>query len=427
IPTGNGPINQLKATVEEVLRQNTVLRAAMEKIEQERAADDGPGDEVLATQPLAQALWDAPVPENFKIPNLPTFEGRTDPLEHLMAVGTQLAIIGAAEHLKCKLLSGTLKEAAFQSYMGLPNNSITSYDDFHKKFIRQFAGSKHVMVTATSIFGIRQNSSESLREYLARFSEAIIQESNAEKRSREAKEKGADKGNARTPDRSQRRWSQRGGWSGQPYQSPPWRNDRPFNMEPSTPLNTTRVNVLDEILQAGLAELPPTRSDGGLRLVPNLDEWCTYQRCKGHDTEKCYKLKALIEELIREGHLKKKKERGKKQRGRPSTLSQEDSTEVEKPIPPGRDGRGILPHDNDPLVIQVQILNCDIKIVLVDSGNFADVMYWEAFSGMQLAGEQLQPYLGTLVGFSGEQVEVMGHITLLTTFGEDDHAKTVKV
>ncbi|MCI52690.1 hypothetical protein A2U01_0073936, partial [Trifolium medium] len=65
----------------------------------------------------AQALWDAPVPENFKIPNLPTFEGRTDPLEHLMAVGTQLAIIGATEHLKCKLLSGTLKEAALRWYI----------------------------------------------------------------------------------------------------------------------------------------------------------------------------------------------------------------------------------------------------------------------------------------------------------------------
>ncbi|MCI49700.1 hypothetical protein A2U01_0070944, partial [Trifolium medium] len=62
-------------------------------------------------------------------------------------------------------------------------------------------------------------------------------------------------------------------------------------MEPSTPLNTTKVNVLDEILQAGLAELPPTRSDRGLRLGPNLDEWCGYHRCRGHDTEKCYKLK----------------------------------------------------------------------------------------------------------------------------------------
>ncbi|PNX88785.1 hypothetical protein L195_g044899 [Trifolium pratense] len=35
-------------------------------------------------------------------------------------------------------------------------------------------------------------------------------------------------------------------------------------------------------------------------------------------------------------------------------------------------------------------------------------MYWEAFKAMQLADEQLQPYVGTLVGFFGEQVDVMG-------------------
>ncbi|MCI17837.1 hypothetical protein A2U01_0038988, partial [Trifolium medium] len=53
-------------------------------------------------------------------------------------------------------------------------------------------------------------------------------------------------------------------------------------------------------------------------------------------------------------------------------------------------------------------------------------MYWEAFKAMQLAGEQLKPYNGTLVGFAGEQVEVMGHITLLTTFGVKENAKTIK-
>jgi hypothetical protein len=54
-------------------------------------------------------------------------------------------------------------------------------------------------------------------------------------------------------------------------------------------------------------------------------------------------------------------------------------------------------------------------------------MYWDAFKAMQLAGEQLQPYHGTLVGFAGEQADVMGHITLLTTFGDKDNAKTIKV
>ncbi|MCI82396.1 hypothetical protein A2U01_0103670, partial [Trifolium medium] len=42
-------------------------------------------EDVLESQPLAEELWDAPVPENFKISSLPTFDGKTDPLEHLMA------------------------------------------------------------------------------------------------------------------------------------------------------------------------------------------------------------------------------------------------------------------------------------------------------------------------------------------------------
>ncbi|MCI79990.1 hypothetical protein A2U01_0101261, partial [Trifolium medium] len=45
---------------------------------------------------------------------------------------------------------------------------------------------------------------------------------------------------------------------------------------------------------------------------------------------------------------------------------------------------------------------------------------------MQLSDEQLQPYAGTLVGFSREQAEVIGYTTLLTTFGDKESAKTVK-
>ncbi|KAK2427979.1 hypothetical protein QL285_026524 [Trifolium repens] len=291
-----------------------------------------------------------------KIPQLPCFDGKTDPLEHLMAVGTQTSIIGAEEQLKCKLLSSTFKDAALRWYMNLPNNSITSYADFHRKFIHQFTGSKHIQVTATNMFSLRQGNSETLREYLARFSEATIkvsnpnqemfvaafhnglkagnfnesmaqkpaevmqevmkqaecyikgEESNAEKRSRDSRERTTDfRGNI-TPERNQRRWPTRDSrWQSRQErpQYPPRHNDRPSRRyEEYSPLNDTRVHILDEMLHTNLATWPQ-EPEHRITLGPNVNEWCLYHRCKWHDTERCYKLRDLIEELICSGHLRK--------------------------------------------------------------------------------------------------------------------------
>jgi hypothetical protein len=343
-----GEIRRLQSKVAEIQKER--------EEEKEAEAEMGSEEEVEDSQPLAQALWDAQVPASFKIPQLPSFDGKTDPLEHLMAVGTQTAIIGAEEHLKCKLLSSTFKDAALRWYMNLPNNSITGYADFHRKFIHQFAGSKHIQVTATNMFRLRQGNSETLREYLARFSEATIkvsnpnqemfvaafhnglkaghfneslaqkpaetmqevmkraecyikgEESNAEKRSRDSRERTIEPRNNRTPERNQRRWPPRDSrWPNRSERSQyaPRRNERPpHRYEEYSPLNDTRVHILDEILHTNLATRPQ-EPERHITLGPNVNEWCRYHRCKGHDTERCYKLRDLIEELIRSGHLRK--------------------------------------------------------------------------------------------------------------------------
>ncbi|PNX74145.1 hypothetical protein L195_g030060 [Trifolium pratense] len=89
-------------TLEEAVTQLKALQAEMQKEKQERERHDGKTEDDTPEnlKSLAQALWDTIVPPNFKMPHLPTFDGKSDPLEHLMAVSTQTAIIGAEEHLK---------------------------------------------------------------------------------------------------------------------------------------------------------------------------------------------------------------------------------------------------------------------------------------------------------------------------------------
>jgi len=47
--------------------------------------------------------------------------------------------------------------------------------------------------------------------------------------------------------------------------------------------------------------------------------------------------------------------------------------------------------------------------------------------GLQIPIDQLQPFDGVLVGFSGDQVEVKGYVDLRTTFRDKEAAKTIFV
>ena len=87
------------------------------------------GTEEEDRQPLSSVIWNTQVSDNFKSPPLSAFDGKTDPTENITAFNTQVAIIRAVDPLKCKLLSGTLKEAALCWYIGLNRLSTTGYLD----------------------------------------------------------------------------------------------------------------------------------------------------------------------------------------------------------------------------------------------------------------------------------------------------------
>lgn len=65
--------------------------------------------------------------------------------------------------------------------------------------------------------------------------------------------------------------------------------------------------------------------------------------------------------------------------------------------------------------------------MLIDSGSLADILYWDAFNGMNMDTSELLPLKGILVGFSGEQVQVLGHLPIMIIFGSGSNAKCIQV
>jgi len=50
-------------------------------------------------QPLAVEIWNAPVPEGFKLSSLSSFDGKGDPVEHITSFNTRMTFIGAPNSL----------------------------------------------------------------------------------------------------------------------------------------------------------------------------------------------------------------------------------------------------------------------------------------------------------------------------------------
>ena len=207
----------------------------------------------------------------------------------------------------------------------------------------------------------------------------------------------------------------------------------------------------------------------GRLLGRELSSWCEFHKTHGHDTENCYSLTGQLVSLARRGLMSKyiKDDQSKVEPTQSSPNPIQESHEIPilgdfNTIAGGFAGGGstrsarkryarsaimaitsgpsspiadliftkkdledVVPHEDDPVVLSVILMGRNVHRVLIDQGSSADVMFWEAFIGLQIPRDQLLPFDGVLVGFSGEQVEVRGYVNLRTTFSDEHAARTI--
>ena len=78
----------------------------------------------------------------------------------------------------------------------------------------------------------------------------------------------------------------------------------------------------------------------------------------------------------------------------------------------------IQPHD-DALVIILRIGDYNVKRVMVDQGNVAEIMYPDLFKGLNLKTEDLTPYNSPLVSFEGKVIIPKGQVRLPVQTGSE--------
>lgn len=126
-------------------------------------------------QPFGEPIVQVEIPHEFRNSVIDAFDGTQDPMRHVAAFRTQMIISGGTDAMWCKMFAGTLKDTALEWFTNLPDRSIRDFPNFSAKFVTQFSANKKKRVEGVDLFDIKQKQDKSLKEYLARFTAAMVQ------------------------------------------------------------------------------------------------------------------------------------------------------------------------------------------------------------------------------------------------------------
>ncbi|XP_027158226.1 uncharacterized protein LOC113759845 [Coffea eugenioides] len=309
--------------------------------------------------PFTDDINEERLPPNFKLPSIPSYDGRGDPEYHNHAFISAFRIYCIPDPIICWAFPVFLQGTVRKWFWGLEPRSISTLGELVEKFLHRFVSSRPTTRTSAYLLNMQQNPGESLRSYVQRFHEESVQIPNSNEQVTIAAfthglvagvfntgihkkyprslhelwlkvEKGIQAEDlnsmkkevqAARPKIDPRKGKDLGRsevGSGSAFQSP--NRDRrsvfdriskgkPLIPESElTPLNTTRSRVLSVMEQNNLGKAPPKMF--GSRDKRNSNIYCLYHRDTGHETEDCNDLKREIENLIRQGHLKQFIRRG---------------------------------------------------------------------------------------------------------------------
>ncbi|KAL0364157.1 UNVERIFIED_CONTAM: hypothetical protein Sangu_0513300 [Sesamum angustifolium] len=246
----------------------------------------------------------------------------------------------------CKIFRTTLAGKAMTWFNQPPSGTIGSFEQLYQRFLHHFAINKRYPKTALYLFTMIQLEHESLRDYVQRFSEAVmevphvnpellasIMQQNlrmgrfhesiagkplatldellvrAEKYIRIEKTSGI-----RTATPSKRRAEEEG--HSKHHTSESNQRDRrrlpPSDITRYTPLNAPRAEILAVAEQQGIVQWPLHMRENPKRMKSN--KYCLFHKDRSHSTEDCFHLKDEIEKLIQQGYLKEYVERNNQPR-----------------------------------------------------------------------------------------------------------------
>ncbi|GFZ21446.1 hypothetical protein Acr_29g0006080 [Actinidia rufa] len=385
--------------------------------------------------PFIERILRARISSKFKLPaQLGIYQGKTDPMDHLDSYKSLMSLQGCSDEVMCKAFSATLKGPARSWFRKLSPGTIDSFGDLSRLFVANFISCRNRQKNASHLFTVHQKETESLKDFVKRFNQAILEVEDPSDKSKADKYVAAE-------ELAEAKRRRRG-------------KDDHKRKEPDTRQTDYRE------------ETRYKRPD----LDPKRNKYCEFHQDHGHNTEDCFQLKEQIAELIKKGYLRKyvanrplpnsperryddnrptagdiqtihggfgsgdystsSRKRHVRSAHRPDdeevyNLSSSFVADQTHITFSNDDLRGVhLPH-GDALVVSAIIANFNVQRILIDNGSSADILFISAFEKMKIGLDKLHHFHTPLIGFGGNTTHPLGWINLPITLGTEPHQTTV--
>ncbi|GFS44258.1 hypothetical protein Acr_00g0089400 [Actinidia rufa] len=126
--------------------------------------------------PFTERILRARISSKFKLPTqLGIYEGKTDPMDHLDSYKSLMSLQGYSDEVMCKAFSATLKGPARSWFRKLSLGTIDSFGDLSRLFVANFMSCRNRQKNASHLFTIHQKEAESLKDFVNRFNQAILE------------------------------------------------------------------------------------------------------------------------------------------------------------------------------------------------------------------------------------------------------------
>ncbi|XP_034704036.1 uncharacterized protein LOC117928229 [Vitis riparia] len=131
-------------------------------------------DDMLST-PFCSHIIHYEPPRGFLVPKFSTYDGSSDPFNHIMHYRQLMTLDIGNDPLLCKVFPASLQGQALSWFHRLPPNSVDNLRDLSEAFVGQYLCSARQKQNISTLQNIKMQDNESLREFVKRFGQAVLQ------------------------------------------------------------------------------------------------------------------------------------------------------------------------------------------------------------------------------------------------------------